>query len=57
LRNSRQLGIEFKLIVLGRERGMWDRLLSIILITIITGALGALGYVIATAGGGEDNIA
>lgn len=33
---------------------MWDRLLSIILITIITGALGALGYVIATAGGGED---
>jgi len=27
---------------------MWDRLVSIILITIITGALGALGYVIAT---------
>lgn len=48
MRNSRQLGIEFKLIVLGREKGMWDRLLSIILITIITGALGAPGYVIAT---------
>ena len=32
---------------------MWDRLLSIILITIITGALGVLGYVIATSDVGE----
>jgi len=32
---------------------MWDKLLSIILITIITGALVALGYVIATPGAGE----
>lgn len=32
---------------------MWDKLLSIILITIITGALGALGYVIATPGAGK----
>lgn len=32
---------------------MWDRLLSIILIIIITGALGSLGYVIATPGVGK----
>jgi len=33
---------------------MRDRLLSIILIIIIMGALGSLGYVIATPGVGED---
>ena len=32
---------------------MWDRLLSIILIIIILGALGSLGYVIATPGVGK----
>ena len=32
---------------------MWDRLLSIILIIIIMGALGSLGYVIATPGVGK----
>lgn len=32
---------------------MWDRLLSIILIIIIMGALGSLGYIIATPGVGE----
>ena len=37
----------------GHRESIWDRILSIILVLLILGALGTLGYVIATPKVGE----
>jgi uncharacterized membrane protein len=48
-----RFGIEFHLALPGWGGGAWDKALSIILVLAIGGALGTLGYVIATPRVGE----
>lgn len=48
-----QFGIEFQARMPGWGGGRWDKALSIILVITIVGALGMLGYVLATPRAGE----
>ncbi len=48
-----QFSIEFQARMPGRGGGRWDKALSIILVITIVGALGMLGYVLATPRAGE----
>jgi len=50
---SERFGIEFQMRLPGWGRGVWDRMLSIILTLAIVGALGMLGYAIASPKVGE----
>lgn len=53
LEESERFSISFDLKMPGWSGNVWDRVLSIILIIAIAGALGTLGYVIATPKVGE----
>lgn len=48
-----RFGLELQLTVLGWGEGVWDKMLSVALVLAILGALGMLGYVIATPKVGE----
>ncbi|MCL0091663.1 DUF1616 domain-containing protein [Dehalococcoidales bacterium] len=53
LPSEERFGIEFQLALPGWGGGAWDKVLSITLVIAILGALGMLGYVIATPKVGE----
>jgi len=53
LPKSERFGIEFQMRLPGWGKGGWDRVLSIILVLAILGALGTLGYAIASPKVGE----
>lgn len=53
LPEEERFNIEFQLRLLGWRGGAWDKVLSVILVVAILGALGMLGYVIAKPKAGE----
>ena len=53
LPQAERFGIEFQFGVLGWGGGIWDKVLSVILVIAILGALGMMGYAIATPKVGE----
>ena len=53
LPEQERIGIEFQLKMPGWGGGVWDKVLSTILVVAILGALGTLGYVVATPKVGE----